>query len=113
MSGDERKNFEAILEWSNGERGNTELKTPEEDLKRISAIYHLDRIQAAVGVHHGEADDTVPLEWSLDLCERLDVLGINHECHTYPGQPHTFRGEGDQLLMQRTVNFFDEYLSDE
>jgi dienelactone hydrolase len=112
MSGDERQNFEAILEWSEGERGNAELSVPDKDLSRISPIFHLERIQAAVAVHHGEADDTVPLEWSLDFCEILDVLGKTIECYTYPGQPHTFRGEGEQLFMHRAVDFFDTYVKD-
>ena len=49
----------------------------------------------------------MPLEWSLDLCRRLEDLGKTVECFTYQGLPHTFRGAGDQLFMQRTVDFFD------
>jgi dipeptidyl aminopeptidase/acylaminoacyl peptidase len=109
MSGDEAQNFEAILEWSGGERGQVELETPPEDLERISPIYHLDRITAPVSIHHGDYDGTVPLAWSLDLCERLQALDKVVECFTYPGQPHTFQGEGDQLFIQRMVEFFDRY----
>lgn len=107
MSGDEKKNFEKILIWSDGERGQEEFNTPDADLERISPIYHLDRIDAAVSIHHGENDGTVPLQWSLDLCEDLQTLGKAVECFTYPGQPHTFYGESDQLFMQRIIEFFD------
>ncbi len=110
MSGDEKKNHEKILIWSNGQRGQEELNTSEEDLQRISPIFHLDQIEAAVSVHHGEADATVPLEWSVDLCQRLEELGKTVECFTYPGQPHTFRGEGDQLFIQRVAAFFYQNL---
>lgn len=110
MSGDEEKNYEQILEWSEGERGIEELATPEDDLRRISPIYHLERIEAAVSVHHGEADDVVPPEWSAELCEELEAAGKTVECFTYPGQPHVFQGEGDQLFIQRAVDFFDRYL---
>jgi dipeptidyl aminopeptidase/acylaminoacyl peptidase len=110
MSGDEQANFERIQVWSGGTSGGEELATPPEDLERISPIYHLDRVQAAVSIHHGEADETVPLPWSLDLCERLRALGKQVECFTYPGQPHTFVGDGDQLFMARVTAFFDAWL---
>lgn len=113
MSGDEKKNYERILIWSGGQRGEEELETPEEDLKRISPIYHLERINAAVSIHHGEADATVPLEWSVDLCQRLEAVGKTVECFNYPGLPHTFGGEGDQLFIQRTVAFFNRFLKGE
>lgn len=112
MSGDEKKNYEKILEWSGGERGDEELDTPEEALQRISPIFHLERIQAAVSVHHGEADDTVPPEWSAELCGRLEGLAKSVECFTYPDLAHVFWGEGDQLFTQRALDFFARYLRD-
>jgi dipeptidyl aminopeptidase/acylaminoacyl peptidase len=113
MSGDERMNYERVLYWTGGERGHEELETPEEALRRISPIEYLERIEAAVSIHHSAADAVVPPEWSHDLCERLDALGKRVECFTYAGLPHTFRGEGDRLFMQRVVTFFDTYLKGE
>jgi dipeptidyl aminopeptidase/acylaminoacyl peptidase len=110
MSADERQNYERILEWSDRERGEEELDTSEEDMRRIAPIYHLERIEAAVSIHHGDLDATVPLEWSLDLCGRLEGLGKTVECFTYEGQPHTFGGAGDQLFMQQYIDFFDRHL---
>jgi len=110
MSGDEKVNYERVLYWSGGERGQEELDTPDEALQRISPIFYLERIQAAVSIHHSDADATVPLEWSLDLCERLQAIDRPVECFTYAGLPHTFRGEGDLLFMRRTADFFDRTL---
>jgi len=107
MSGDEKRNFERILLWSNGTRGQEELNTQDEDLARISAGFFLDRIGAAVSIHHGEADQVVPPAWSVELCEQLRALGKPVECFTYPGQAHTFAGEGDQLLIRRVIDFFN------
>lgn len=107
MSGDEQQNFEKIREWSGGSRGLPELDVPPEALARIGPIYYLDRITAAVSIHHGDNDGTVPLAWSEDLCRRLQALQKVVECFTYPGQPHTFQGEGDQLFIQRTIDFFN------
>ena len=110
MSGDERQNFEAILRWSQGESGSEELSFSEDEMLRISPIYHLDRIQSAVSIHHGRSDDLVPLSWSNDLCERLRNLDKEVECYTYDGQPHTFFGDGNDRFIQRTLEFFDRFL---
>jgi dienelactone hydrolase len=110
MSGDEQQNFRKIFEWSEGQRGWHELNTAEGDLLRISPIYFLERIQSPVSIHHGEADDVVPPEWSHDLCDRLTSLGKPVECFFYAGQPHTFRGEGELLFLQRVAAFFDAHL---
>jgi dipeptidyl aminopeptidase/acylaminoacyl peptidase len=107
MSGDEMVNFEKILEWSNGNEGSFELAVPEETVQKISPIYHLDRIQAPISIHHSDSDKQVPPEWSADLCQRLQELEHSTECFTYEGLPHTFRGSGDSLFMQRVVDFFN------
>ncbi len=113
MSGDEQKNYERIYSvFSNGARGLDELNTPAEAFTDISPIFFLDRVTAAVSIHHGEADDVVPLEWSLDLCGRLTALGKPVECFTYPGQPHTFVGEGNALFVERVIDFFDKELQE-
>jgi dipeptidyl aminopeptidase/acylaminoacyl peptidase len=112
MSGDEALNHERILFFTNGARGlwDEEDAPPAEAVQRISPINYLDRITAAVSIHHGELDEQVPLAWSEDLCQRLQDLQKPVECFTYPGQPHTFVGEGDQLFIQRVREFFDRYL---
>ena len=111
MSGDERKNYERILNYfSDGTRGLEELNAPPEAFQRISPIYYLDKIQAAVSIHHGENDSEVPIAWSLDLCDRLKSLGKSVECYTYPGQGHTFTGDGELQFIQRMIDFFDREL---
>jgi dipeptidyl aminopeptidase/acylaminoacyl peptidase len=110
MSGDDRQNFAKIQEWSGGTRGYEETTVPDDALLHISPIYFLDRIQAAVSLHHGASDELVPPAWSQDLCDRLSALGKAVECFSYPGQPHTFYGDGDVLLVQRTTAFFDAHL---
>jgi dienelactone hydrolase len=106
MSGDELQNWEAINRWSDGKRGLAELEVPESELAGISPINFLDRIHAAVSINHGGSDPLVPLKWSLDLCDRLKALGKSVECFTYKNEPHTFNSEGDQLFIQRSVDFY-------
>ncbi len=109
MSGDEVLNFQRILGWSGGSQGSFELNAPQLTIKLISPIYHLDRIRAAVSIHHSAIDDVVPIEWSIDLCDRLKALEHPTECFTYYYQPHTFRGDGDALFMERVIDFFDNH----
>ncbi len=108
MSGDEQRNHERILIFSGGTRGNWEegAEPPADDLLRISPINFLADISAAVSIHHGQFDDQVPLEWSEELCAKLQELNKTVECFVYDGQPHTFVGSGDALFIERTTDFF-------
>ena len=108
MSGDERQNFEQIQIWSGGESGPFELAASNEKLAAISPINFLERINTPISIHHSEADQTVPIAWSVELCERLRVMGKVVECYTYYATPHTFRGQADELFMERVIRFFDE-----
>ncbi|HET9913007.1 MAG TPA: alpha/beta fold hydrolase [Anaerolineales bacterium] len=110
MSGDERKNFEAIYQWSGQARGLEELNIPVEVLNRISPMYFLGNINAAVSIHHGMADELVPLEWSVTTCDQLTALGKNVECTYYENMPHTFYGSGDEEFIQNAVQFFNQNL---
>ncbi|MEX1247256.1 MAG: alpha/beta fold hydrolase [Anaerolineales bacterium] len=110
MSGDERRNFEHIRDvLSEGTRGNEELTASDEALQLISPINYFERIQVPVSIHHGDIDDVVPLTWSLELCDVLLSSGKPAECFTYHNMPHTFYGLNDELLIQRSIEFFLRY----
>jgi dienelactone hydrolase len=109
MSGDEVLNYGRIQQWSGGLRGDFELDAPPEMLNAISPINHVGRIEAAISVHHSDADDVVPLAWSTDLCRRLEARAHPHECHIYSGAPHTFIGVWDELFIERTIRFFNQH----
>ena len=110
MSGDERRNFEQIRDvLSNGDRGNEELAAPDEVFQQISAINFYERIQVPLSIHHGDIDDQVPLAWSQELCAILQSLDKQVECFTYHNMPHTFYGDNDDLLIRRSIEFFERY----
>ena len=110
MRGGERKNYEAIFGWCEQTRGLEELNVPIEALNRISPMYFFNNISAAVSIHHGTADATVPVEWSVLTCDQLTALGKSVECIYYQDMPHTFYGAGDEEFIQNTVRFFNQYL---
>ena len=115
MSGDEAQNYGRIRQWAGSARARFELGASPEQLAAISPSAHLERIEAAVAVHHSEADEVVPVAWSRQLCDALTALStageIPHapECHFYEAQPHTFRGDGDALFVERTIEFFERH----
>ena len=107
MSADDQKNYERIYNYfSGGTRGQEELSAPSEVFNQVSPVNFLDRISASVGIHHGKQDADVPLAWSLNLCTQLEHLEKDVECYTYDDQPHTFHGEGNDLFIQRMIDFF-------
>jgi uncharacterized protein len=109
MSGDEHANLERLLAWT-GQLDLPELSVPEDAVARLAPINALDNIEAAVSLHHGEADTVVPPAWTADLYQRLTALDKPVEYFSYPGQPHTFVAEGHTLLLERAVAFFQQHL---
>ncbi len=92
--------------------------TPLDYRAKLHAIFlksspsrYLANINAPIIIHHGEADDTVPIQWSVDLADRLTAVGKLATLYTYPGESHVFVGWGWQLFMTRTLTFFDAYLN--
>jgi dipeptidyl aminopeptidase/acylaminoacyl peptidase len=76
---------------------------------QISAETYYDRATAPVLVHHGTADNDVPLAWSDRMTEALTQEGKDVTYHVYPGEPHEFAAAWGQV-MQRTTTFFNEHL---
>ncbi len=114
MSGDEAKNYAAIMQWSNGAAardGNLPEPPSNEALyNSISPLNFLESIRAPIAIHHGVLDDQVPFWWSEELAQRLDEAGVPYEFYSYPDQNHNFTGAGYNLLNERAIAFFREHL---
>jgi uncharacterized protein len=78
---------------------------------RSSPSRYLSDINTPIIINHGEADDTVPIQWSVDLADQLTALGKTVTLYTYPGENHVFAGWGWQLFMSRTLSYFNSYLN--
>lgn len=109
VSGNEQQNYQRMLQWSGGSRGAYELAASPQDLAAISPSNHLDRLNAAISIHHSRADDVVPLAWSEELCQQLQAASHPVVCFTYDDLPHTFRGLGDLQFMERVRLFFQTH----
>jgi uncharacterized protein len=115
MSGDEAKNYDAIMRWTGGAASRTGALpiAPAADpslYRVISPLNYLDYVTATVAIHHGVLDEQVPFAWSEELAGRLEEAGVPYAFYAYPGQPHNFTGEGYNLLNERVISFFEEHL---
>lgn len=75
----------------------------------ISANSFLSDISGPLQLHHGTADASVPLEFSVRLADQMKNAGKTVELFTYPGDDHNLSSSFN-LAMQRSVEFFDKYL---
>ena len=75
----------------------------------ISANAYLRDLNGPIQIHHGTADEEVPLEFSEMLYDELLQLNRATEFYTYEGDNHNI-SKNFRLAMQRTIAFFDRYL---
>jgi dipeptidyl aminopeptidase/acylaminoacyl peptidase len=76
----------------------------------IDPRFFLSDISAPVQLHQGLADEEVPPLFSQSLYQDLTALGKPVEYYTYPGADHNLSSPAFQLAMQRSLNFFNQYL---
>jgi uncharacterized protein len=78
----------------------------------ISANSYLADLSGPVQLHHGTADESVPLEFSEILYAQLQEAGKAAELYTYPGDNHNLSNYFTQAML-RSIEFFDRYLKGE
>jgi uncharacterized protein len=84
--------------------------TPEENpdfWASISPNSYISDISGPVQLHHGTADEDVPLKLSELLFEELQAAGIPSQLWTYDGDNHNISNNFG-TAMQRSIQFFDE-----
>jgi len=75
----------------------------------VSSNSYLDEISGPVQLHHGTADESVPLAFSETLFMQLLEEGKMVELYTYPEDNHNI-SMYFSTAMNRTIEFFDRYL---
>ncbi len=76
----------------------------------IDPTYFLNDINTPIQLHHGLADEEVPLLFTQNLYNNLKKDGKTVEFYTYEGADHNISGASFNLAMERSINFFDKYL---
>lgn len=86
--------------------------SPEENPEfwnSISPNSYLGLISGPVQLHHGTADQSVPITFSETLTAELQGVGKPVEFFSYPGDDHNLSGYFG-LAMQRSIAFFNRYV---
>ena len=86
--------------------------TPEQNpafWASVSANSYLSDLSGPLQLHHGTADEDVPLDFSIRLAEQARQVGKLADLYVYEGDNHNISGNF-ATAMQRTIAFFDTYL---
>jgi uncharacterized protein len=79
--------------------------------RAVSSNSYLSDISGPVQLHHGSADESVPLIFSELLAAELQSAGKPYEFYTYPGDNHNI-SNSFSAAMSRTIAFFNTHLKD-
>jgi dienelactone hydrolase len=93
-------------EWSQ-EYGTTDENPDFWSL--ISSNTYVNDLSGAIQLHHGTADESVPLIFSELLRDEILAVNGDVEFYTYEGDDHNLSGYFS-LAMTRTIAFFDQHL---
>lgn len=85
------------------------VETNPEFWNSISANAYLKDLNRPIQIHHGTADEEVPIEFSQMLYDEMLAAGQTAEFYTYAGDNHNL-SKDFSLAMQRSVEFFDRYV---
>lgn len=75
----------------------------------ISPNSYLKDLSGPLQLHHGTADASVPVEFSVTLDRQLQEAGQYRELYTYPRDDHNISANL-AIALQRSVAFFDKFV---
>jgi dipeptidyl aminopeptidase/acylaminoacyl peptidase len=79
--------------------------------KLVAATNYLNDLKGAIQLHHAVDDETVSIKYSRDLNALLNNTSVVHEFNEYPSGGHNISGANFAGAMQKTVEFFKNYLN--
>ncbi len=90
--------------------GGKKYEEAPELYKKASPIYYLTKDDPPTLILHGTLDQTVPIEQSDALAQKLKKLGITYTYDRLKGWPHTM--DVAEPVFKRCVFFIDEFLDE-
>jgi dipeptidyl aminopeptidase/acylaminoacyl peptidase len=75
----------------------------------ISPTSYLSDLSGPIQLHHGTADDSVPVEFSETLQALMEAIGQPTEFYGYEGDNHNL-SVNFTTAMQRSLEFFEKYV---
>ena len=83
-------------------------------LRQVAALHYLDDVSAPVQINYGTEDGQVfsgtPPEWSQKAYQGFIDAGKQAELFAYEGEGHSFLADQWFAFMERSSQFFDEYV---
>jgi dipeptidyl aminopeptidase/acylaminoacyl peptidase len=90
------------------ERYGTPAENPE-FWASVSANSYVSDLSGPIQLHHGTADEDVPIFFSETLAQQVRDAGKVAELYLYPGDNHNIANYFSQAMIN-TVAFYDQYL---
>jgi len=88
------------------------LGTDEQQLKGMSPVNYVEKIQVPLLLAHGEKDKRAPFEHVERLKEALDEAEKSYEWFVLDDEAHGFHNpENKKAYMKKVVSFLDKHLS--
>jgi uncharacterized protein len=78
--------------------------------RQVAPTNYLSDIKGAIEIHHAADDDVVDIGYSRDMIALLDKTSIPHALYEYQTGGHNLQGSSFNLAMERTVEFYTQYL---
>ena len=75
----------------------------------IDPTSYLADLSGPLQLHHGTADESVPVEYSEGLYTRLQEMGLTSELYLYANDNHNISNSFG-AAMQHSIEFFDRYV---
>jgi uncharacterized protein len=111
LSGNELRNSQQLYKISLEPHFQNELNILPSLLLNISPVYYYGNINAPIQLHHGTADETVPISWAQETCSLLSAAGRNIDCIYHEGAGHVFINEIKAEFLEEMISFYKTYLS--
>ena len=83
-------------------------------LRQVAALHYLEDVSAPVQISYGTEDGQIfsgtPPEWSQKAYQGFIDAGKQAELFAYEGEGHSFLADQWFAFMERSAQFFDEYV---
>ena len=77
--------------------------------QRRSPIHEFEKIRSDIILFQGSDDVVVPKSLALEICQKLEITGLQYEYHEYQGEGHGFRRVKNNIdALEREYKFFSQ-----
>ncbi|MBS1718477.1 MAG: alpha/beta hydrolase [Armatimonadetes bacterium] len=90
--------------------GDEPYEGNEAKYRAASPLYHVTKDSAPMLIFHGEDDEVVPIQQSIDMVAAYGAVGVPCRFISLPKEGHGFTMEAWPTVLSATEKFLSEYL---